>query len=110
MWRTGLVGEWLRRLAWLAVAGALAWMAPAWAVPPKSITVVMDDDYPPYVFRDASGRVQGLLVDQWALWGQRTGVEVNLQPMDWAKAQKVLLAGEADVIDTMFETEARQKL
>lgn len=110
MRRTVLVGAWLWRLARLAVVGLLACAAPAWAVPPKAITVVMDDDYPPYVFHDASGHAQGLLVDQWALWSQRTGIEVRLQPMDWAKAQKALLAGEADVIDTMFETEARRKL
>jgi len=77
---------------------------------PKSITVVMDDDYPPYVFRDPSGQVQGLLIDQWALWSQRTGVEVKVQAMDWAKAQKVMLAGQADVIDTIFETEDRKAL
>ena len=54
--------------------------------------------------------MQGLLVDQWTLWSQRTGIEVKLQSMDWAKAQKAMLAGQADVIDAMFKTEDRQAL
>ena len=84
--------------------------APALHVAPKSITVVLDDNYPPFVFRDATGQLQGILKDSWALWQARTGIAVNLQAMDWAQAQQLMLAGQADVIDTIFETPARQKL
>ncbi|MBX9914773.1 MAG: EAL domain-containing protein [Pseudomonadaceae bacterium] len=73
-----------------------------------SITVVMDDSYPPYIFRDANGQVQGILKDTWALWSQRTGIAVDLQAMDWGKAQTAIKNGEADVIDTLFETEQRK--
>jgi diguanylate cyclase (GGDEF)-like protein/PAS domain S-box-containing protein len=75
---------------------------------PSSITVVMDDNYPPYIFRDANGQVQGILKDSWALWSQRTGIAVNLQAMDWGKAQAAIKSGQADVIDTIFETESRK--
>ncbi len=77
---------------------------------PKSITVVLDDNYPPFVFRDASGQLQGILKDSWALWQARTGIAVNLQAMDWTRAQQTMQAGQADVIDTIFETPARQPL
>jgi diguanylate cyclase (GGDEF)-like protein len=77
-------------------------------VRPSSITVVMDDNYPPYIFRDANGQVQGLLKDAWALWSRRTGVAVQLQAMDWGKAQELIQSGRADVIDTIFETDARK--
>ncbi len=77
---------------------------------PKSITVVMDDNYPPYVFRDSSGQIQGILKDTWALWETRTGIAVDLQAMDWAKAQQTMRAGKADVIDTIFITEPRKLL
>ena len=76
---------------------------------PKSITVVMDDNYPPFIFRDSAGQLQGILKDTWALWQERTGIAVNLQAMDWAKAQQVMQAGQADVIDTIFVTEARKR-
>ena len=78
--------------------------------PPKSITVVMDDNYPPFIFRDSSGQLQGILKDTWALWEARTGIAVKLQAMDWAKAQQAIQAGQADVIDTIFATEARKHI
>ena len=84
--------------------------APQSNAPPKSITVVTDDNYPPFVFRDSNGQLQGILKDSWALWQQHTGIAVNLKAMDWAKAQQQLQAGQADVIDTMFVTEARKRL
>ena len=73
------------------------------------LRVVMDDNYPPFIFRDSRGVLQGILVDQWQLWEQKTGVKVDLQAMDWAEAQRRMDAGEHDVIDTVFRTEARLK-
>jgi two-component system, sensor histidine kinase and response regulator len=80
------------------------------AAPPASIRVVLDDNYPPYVFRDSKGEVQGILKDLWDLWQQRTGVAVEFNPMDWAKARAIMESGQADVIDTIFETEQRRTL
>lgn len=76
---------------------------------PKSITVVTDNNYPPFVFRDATGELQGILIDTWALWEARTGVAVHLQAMDWTSAQETLLAGRADVIDPIFDTPVRKE-
>lgn len=96
----------LRRLVVLAVvvANGLAIAAPS------SIRVVLDDNYPPYTFRDANGHTQGILKDLWALWSERTGIAVDFQAMDWAKAQQAMTAGQADVIDTIFKTEERAKI
>jgi hypothetical protein len=80
------------------------------SVPPKSITVVMDDNCPPFVFRDSSGQLQGILKDTWALWQERTCLAVNLQAMDWAMAQQVMQSGQADVIDTIFVTKPRRRI
>jgi len=94
-------------LAWLL------WWVPALAgvpVPvtaPAAITVVLDDNYPPYIFRDASGQLQGILKDTWQLWQARTGITVNLRAMNWAEAQQTMRAGQAQVIDTMFKTPER---
>ena len=78
-------------------------------VPPtKTIDVVLDDNYPPYIFRDADGKLQGILKDRWALWEASTGIRVNLRAMDWAKALETMKAGGADVIDTIFMTAARK--
>ncbi|MFA5205417.1 MAG: transporter substrate-binding domain-containing protein [Lentisphaeria bacterium] len=74
-----------------------------------ALVVVCDDNYPPYVFRDATGTVRGILPDQWALWERKTGVTVGLRAMDWAAAPRVMEKGRADVIDTIFFTEERAR-
>ena len=32
---------------------------------PKTIHVVTDDNYPPYLFRNSAGLIEGYLVDYW---------------------------------------------
>lgn len=67
----------------------------------------MDDNYPPFVFRTADGKLQGILIDQWRLWQQQTGINVTISAMDWADAIRRMRAGEFDVIDTIFQTDER---
>lgn len=57
------------------------------------LRVLLDDNYPPYVFRDQSGRLQGILPEQWAAWQQATGRPVDLQAMEWAEAQRLMQLG-----------------
>ena len=76
--------------------------------PPRSITVILDDNFPPFTLRDANGQLQGLLKDRWQLWQEHTGIAVELKGMDWAEAQRVMRAGGADVIDTISRTPARE--
>jgi len=76
----------------------------------QTIRVVMDNNYPPFVFLDSEKRLQGILVDQWRLWERKTGRKAELHAMDWNEALRRMQAGEFDVIDTIFMTEARTRL
>ncbi|MDP3428212.1 MAG: transporter substrate-binding domain-containing protein, partial [Humidesulfovibrio sp.] len=106
------------RSAWLAVSvtvlalllGLCCGAGAVQAARPAFITVVSDDNYPPYIFRSDEGRIQGILVDQWKAWERATGVRVDLQAMDWGLAQRNMREGKADVIDTIFFNEERAKL
>ena len=77
---------------------------PSWA---PALTVTFDDNYPPYSFRDALGHSQGILIDEWKLWSQRTGEPVQFLPLPWKEALNAMASGKADVIDTIFLTPAR---
>ncbi|OPY36364.1 MAG: cystine transporter subunit [Methanoregula sp. PtaU1.Bin051] len=77
---------------------------------PSVIRVVTDNNYPPYTFLDSSGNIQGISVDQWKLYSQKTGIPVEITGLPWNEAQARLLAGDFDVIDTMGYTEERAKL
>ena len=71
---------------------------------PRTISVVTDDNFPPYVFRDNEGRLQGIIIDQWRVWEKRTGVTAEIHGMDWNEAVRRMKEGEFDVIDAMFKT------
>jgi len=91
-------------------AGSCPAAAPGSPGTPASIRVVMDDNYPPYAFRDDRGLLKGIIVDQWGLWEQHTGIHVEITGTDWAIAQRRMQAGEFDVIDTIFRNESRDKI
>lgn len=76
----------------------------------NKISVVMDDNYPPYIFKDSSGKLQGILVDQWKLWQRKTGIEVELFAVDWNKALSDMSQGKYDIIDTIFINDERKQI
>jgi PAS domain S-box-containing protein len=73
----------------------------------NEIVIVSDDNYPPYIFRDEKGNLQGIIVDQWNLWQEKTGIRVKLIAMDWINAQHYFDKGKADVLETVFYTKQR---
>ena len=74
----------------------------------RPIRVVTDDNYPPYIFRNADGKAEGYLVDLWDLWQSKTGRKVELIATGWTNAQAMVLDGEADVIDLIYRTPPRE--
>ena len=105
------------RPAWRAAAVAgTAWLAfwmpvaaPAQTSRPP-LVVTLDDNYPPYVFRNADGKVEGYLVDLWALWQKKSGRKVELIATSWTDAQQMIQNGNADVIDLIYRTPPRESL
>ncbi|MBN1432295.1 MAG: PAS domain S-box protein [Methanomicrobiaceae archaeon] len=74
------------------------------------IRIVTDDNYPPFSFRDSSGELQGIIIDQWRLWEENTGILADITGMSWGEAQKAFEAGEYDVLETpMYTPDRAQK-
>jgi diguanylate cyclase (GGDEF)-like protein/PAS domain S-box-containing protein len=71
------------------------------------LRVVMDENYPPFVYRNPEGRLEGYSVDLWRLWERKTGRQAELIAVNWAQVQPTLAARRADVIDPIFRTLAR---
>jgi len=101
--------RWYRALLCLVVLlkafGALASSNGA-----TSLRVVTDNNYPPYVISNADGQPEGYVVDLWRLWERKTGVPVEFKAMQWARAQRAMHDGQADVIDMIFRTPVREQL
>ena len=106
---TGMASGWRRRQQVLVgfLFLLLAASAPGQTRSPQVIQVVMDDNYPPFVFKDDGGRLQGMLLDQWQLWEKKTGIHAEIHALDWGEALRRMKAGEFDVIDTAFQTPER---
>ncbi len=75
----------------------------------EKIKVIMDDNYPPYTFRDNNGNLQGIAVDQWEIWEKKTGIQVEIDAMDWNLALETAKNGDFDVIDTAFRNPEREQ-
>lgn len=73
----------------------------------KKIKVVMDDNYPPYVIKDTDGKLKGILIDEWKLWEEKTGIKVEITAASWNNALESMENNKYDVIDTMFYNEER---
>ena len=108
LWGRGsmvLSNQTMRRLR---LAALLALSLPTLSAAAQApLRVVMDEHYPPFVYRDANGKLQGYTVDLWMLWQQKTGTRVDIAAVNWAEVQPMLLRGQADVIDPIFETPER---
>ena len=105
-WCCVLTALWAQRLFAPSVARAADPVSPSQSAAP--LRVVGDENYPPYLFAGADGQAQGYLVDLWALWARKTGTPVVLSAINWARAQQMVLTGEADVIETIFRTPGRE--
>ena len=86
---------------------ALSGPAVAAFSPPAQLAIVTDDNYPPFLFRDTEGRLQGILKDKWELWSRKTGIPVVVDGTAWADAQARVGSGGADVIEALAYTDAR---
>lgn len=93
-------------LAWLVIAEPCHARQEDSAPARQRLTVVADDACPPYLFRGEDGALQGILVDQWALWEKATGIRVILLGMTFTEAQRSLAEGAADVADAFFYNES----
>jgi len=76
---------------------------------PKRIVIAGGDSFKPLIFLNSDGKPDGMYVDLWRLWSEKTGVEVELRLMDWDKTIPALLAGEVDAVDGVTFTPERAK-
>ena len=67
----------------------------------KTLHVVTDRDYTPYSYVDENGNYQGYDVEMMNEIANRLQMNLDLSLMDWNDANKIFLAGGADIIMNM---------
>ncbi|MDR2521303.1 MAG: amino acid ABC transporter substrate-binding protein [Spirochaetaceae bacterium] len=76
----------------------------------KTLTLGLDDSFPPMGFRDENGEITGYDIDLAKEAARRLGVALVTQPIDWNAKEQELNTGEIDCIWNGFTiTEERKK-
>ncbi|MDD1675581.1 MAG: basic amino acid ABC transporter substrate-binding protein [Methanomicrobiales archaeon] len=77
---------------------------------PKTYTVGIDGEYPPYSYVDPTGNVTGFDVDSMRWIAEKKGIKVQFQPTAWDGIIPSLEAGKIDLIYSgMTITESRKE-
>jgi len=75
-----------------------------------TITVVIDNNYPPYSFINEKGVLIGYSIDLWNKFEEKTGIKVVITGKEWSKAQQEMKEGKYDAIDTLFKNPEREAI
>ncbi|MDQ7031457.1 MAG: transporter substrate-binding domain-containing protein [Desulfonauticus sp.] len=75
----------------------------------RKLVIVGDRAYAPFEFLDAKGNPQGIFVDIWKLWSQKTGIPIEYRLMNWIDALNAVKTGKADVVGGLFYSSERKK-
>jgi PAS domain S-box-containing protein len=90
------------------VLEGLVWAASG-PVPSPPLRLVGNATLPPYIFVQDEKPV-GLVVDLAYALAQKAHLAIRLEPMEWADAQALVLAGQADALLQINPTPAREEL
>ncbi len=65
------------------------------------------DDYYPYITTNNNGELEGIIIDWWNLWSEKTGVDIEFVPLDIQDCIDKTKTGEIDAIAGMFYSDER---
>ncbi len=75
----------------------------------RSLTVVYRLDSAPLQFRNEQGQPDGLFIDLWKLWSQKTGIAVEFVGAYNKEAQALIREGRADILAGLFPNSRRKE-
>lgn len=75
----------------------------------SGITIAYTKDARPLSFMGTSGSPEGLTIDFWRLWSDKTGVPVQFSLVVWEETIPLVADGGADVHGGLVKTEERQQ-
>jgi len=79
------------------------------ATTPQEISVVYSVDSVPFQYTDEQGKPNGIIIDHWKLWSEKTGISVKFIEAPWSKTLTMTRDGKADAHAGLFFNEARDK-
>ena len=65
------------------------------------------DDYYPYITTNNNGELEGIIIDWWNLWSEKTGVDIEFVQLDIQSCIDKAKTGEIDIIAGLFYSDKR---
>ncbi|MBF0186921.1 MAG: transporter substrate-binding domain-containing protein [Magnetococcales bacterium] len=75
--------------------------------PPQRISVAYSVDSIPFHFTGDNGQPAGMIIDQWRLWSEKSGIGVDFLPATWDETLRMVADGRADAHAGLFHNEER---
>jgi len=75
----------------------------------ERISVAYCADCVPFHFTDEQRQPAGMIIDQWRLWSEKTGIAVQFIEATWDETLRMVAEGRADAHAGLFFNEARDK-
>ena len=75
----------------------------------EKIIIGLDDQFPPMGFRDENNEIVGFDIDLAKAAGEKMGVDVEFQPIDWDSKELELNSGKIDLIWNGFSITDERK-
>jgi signal transduction histidine kinase/CheY-like chemotaxis protein/HPt (histidine-containing phosphotransfer) domain-containing protein len=76
---------------------------------PATISVTYCSDCTPFQFQNEKGEATGLIIDQWRLWSEKTGIAIDFKPARWDQTLELTRDGKVDAHAGLAYTEARDE-
>ncbi len=69
---------------------------------PDSISVAYCTDCVQFHFQNKDGEADGLIIDMWRLWSEKTGIAIEFKPATWEETLRMVADGRADAHAGLF--------
>lgn len=75
----------------------------------KTYKIGCIEDYYPYISSNSNGELEGIIIDWWKLWSEKSGVEIEFVKLDIQSCIDQTKSGEIDAIAGLFYSEDRAR-
>lgn len=72
-----------------------------------ALTIAHYKDYKPYAYVDQNNRSQGMLVDIWRLWADKSRADLKFVPARLNRCLEMVKNGDADIVIGLFRSKER---
>lgn len=75
----------------------------------KTLKIAINTDMRPYTFINSNKQADGMFVDYWRLWAQKTNTNIEFIPSSWQDSLKAIKNKTVDIHAGLYKSSSREK-